>query len=506
MTWLLRHRVLISKATALLFLAATFLLSMYLYRLEHANGSPFLLLLAPLVSLLGSFGPDILSAITRRFGPTPAELYASAAVDSFCAFFRDYFTLELSKPQTPRHASLASQLESSLDGVGQRFFARNANDDKRRRQLTIPLFLVHSYESLSVPDHPEVHAYLRSCIRGLTDLAEREFIALFNEIIIHQRKHIQPSDYFIPLEQETYARARFTFYDRYLKDDYIQQIATKLKLTEGRLRSFKASLRSIGTSDRFNLGFLKDFVHKRSTYRKLFLLVSEKNLPRPIQTYITQNPHFILDYSSIANLPVIGLSDRFDIFFFSPSDLVPSSSALLDRLGKLDPGFAAHPVRVYEIDPTEGLGTNLPPSSHFTQSLAYFENGAIDTTGFADLTFDQVVTLLQRGNIPLRELFQGFPPGELATSGRRSEKTLLSELAGPLMKSDAGEDLFRLVPNASRLKKKIATLKKVSVEYSSTDITELYSGNATLSRFRKRLSQLATELIANLSSLDEMLR
>jgi len=503
---LFQLRPLLTKITCILFLAVVLAGNVYIYLREHVGASVFLTLVVPAFTLVTTLAPEIANSIGKRLGPTAQERYCATVVNAFRQFYLDYFSIQLPTPHVPQAMSVASHLELLVASLEGPLFARAVSADKRRKSLTIPLFLVHAYNAIAVTEHPEVHAYIRATTRRLKGTGEREFLSAFNEIVLHNRKYPEPPSYFPPLDDSILPRVRFVFYDRFLKDDYIQQITKKLKLTEAQVRSFKASLRSIGSSDRFNLEFLKQFVQKRKAYRKLFLLVSDKKLPRPIQAYITQNPHFILDYSSIANLPVIGISDRFDIFFFSPSELVPNASALLDRLRSLDAGLSTHPLKVYEIDPVEGVATDLPRNSHFTQSLSYFENGSVDTTSLADLTYDQVIALLQRNRVSLRELFSEFPPGELAASASKAERRLISEVARPLTKTTAGVDMFALLGQAGELRKKLNSLDPSSIQYTAAEIAHLFGGDLTARRFRKRLHNLATEALANLESLDDMLR
>ena len=283
--------------------------------------------------------------------------------------------------------------------------------------------------------------------------------------------------------------------------------AGQLNFNEGRVRAFKASLRSIGTSQKFNLDYLRRFVRQRALFRRLFLLVSEKKLPATVQAYthITQYPHFILNYSSIANLPVVGLSDRFDIFFFSPVQLVPSASALLDQLRALDPQLANHPLKVYEVDPPVGTATRLPVRSHFTQALSYFESNSIDTALMGDLTYDQMIPLLERSGVSLRDLFTELPPGGLTSLASPDERALLSQLAVSLTRSGKGPDMFLLLSKAGQLRAKIRRLKSVSISYSTSEIRDLDSGGLSPARFRKRIGALATELLTNLRAVHEML-
>jgi ethanolamine utilization protein EutP (predicted NTPase) len=346
---------------------------------------------------------------------------------------------------------------------------------------------------------------MKARYRSLTTKGKSEFVYAFSQLVLLQRKYANIELYFASPSEEELQRARLQFFDRYLKDDYLDEVVTKLQLKESQIRSFRSSLEAVAKSGRFNLDHLKRFVAKRREYRKLFIVTSDTNLPQPVQTYIRQNPHFILNWASIANLPRIGLSKRFDIFFFSPREPITSAAALLTRLSSLSNALHDHPIRIYAVDPIEGVGSSIARNPHFQQAISFFEEGTIDTSTIHELTYEQILALFENSNVPLLDLIREIPPAEFSSSITTPEKDALNSLFTPSIKTHDGMDVFRAISRRKAILSKARAMKTVPQPYLLPELHDQLGGSPTLPRVRTRLLTVSEEVLTNLASIDKML-
>lgn len=505
MTTYFRLRPIIRLAITLVFLIGLFLLNLYVTANQLAPPLTYLTLLFPFAGLVNDFAPEVLSYVLRRIGPSDYQRSTQVSVGALRTFLAEYFLVSL--PEFPARQSLPlfTQLELASTLIPPLSLGTSDTDDKRRRPIVIGIFLIWYREHLHPQDQDAIYSYIKTTYRGLTDKGKDEFIYAYNQLVVLERKYVKTETYFSPLDSATYERARFHFFDRFLKDDYVEEIARKLNYKESQIRAFKASLSSIANSDRFNLGYLKRYVSSQRAYRKLFVVVSDKNLPRTIQSYITQCPHFILNYSSIANLPVLGLSHRYDVFFFSPRSLLASPAALLDEFRLIDPSVEQHPLKIYEIDPTDASATALDKRSHFSQAIGFFENTAIDTSLLTDLSYDQILALFERNKVSLRDLLKALPPAELSPSAVPSEKAFLNDIASSITGTGVKADMFALKGHVRAIRQRINGIKRSPIDYSAQQLAKLYNGKATLSKVKKRMAILATEIFDGLNNLNEMM-
>ncbi|MGD0172871.1 MAG: hypothetical protein ABSC61_00340 [Anaerolineales bacterium] len=505
MTTFFRLRPIIRLSISLFFLIGLFFLNLFITSKQNVTPLAYFSLLIPFVGLINDFAPEILSRLQKYVGPSDYQRSVKSSVIKFRTFLLDYFLLSLPESQARQSLPLFSQLELVCAQIPARSLGASDIDDKRRRPMVIALFLIWYREHLHPQDQDASFLYIKSIYRGLTDKGKTEFVLAYNQIAILDRKYSVVETYFSPLDDTLFEHARFHFYDRFLKDDYVEEVAKKLNYKEGQIRTFKASLSSIANSGRFNLGYLKRFISDRKLYRKLFVVVSDKNLPKAIQSYITQCPHFILNYSSIANLPVLGLSSRYDVFFFSPLSLISSPSALLDEFRSIDPLIEEHPLKIYEIDPTEALATLIDSRSDFSQTIGFFENTSINTSFMSDLTYDQIMALLERNKISLRDLLRALPPAELSPSALPSEKEFLNKLSSTYTGTGSSADIFSLIGHSREIRRRINNLKNLPVQYTSQEVSSLYNKKITLHKLKCRLVMLTIEFFDALRSLNEMM-
>ena len=505
------HKLIALRPTARIAFAITYVilllvLNVYLTLVMGATPTIFLTLLFPATNLLNEFSPDILAFMRNRFGPSEYAVLIREYTRAFSAFLSECFQVPIPEESDYRELpSLFSALEASVAEIPGTPLARSPTPDRRRRPIALMLFIISRLDDPQLVQLDNPLNYIKARYRGLTPRGKAELYAAYSQVILNHRRFVNPDQYFeLPSEQET-SHARLHFLDRFLKDDYISEVTERLSLKEAQIHSFRASLEAVAKSGRLNLDHLRRFVRARRQYRKLFLVASETKLPKPIQSYITQNPHFLLNPSSLANLPRIGLSSRFDIFFFSPRVLLTSSGAALDHFSNIDPTIRDHPLKVYEVDPIESSSTALERTSQFAQAISFFEDSTIDTSQIATLSFRQVLSVLEHANVSLKDLLREIPISEFSSSAVQEEKPVLNNLFAHAIALPDGTDVFRALANPRPIFRRIAALSAISPSYSDDNRRQLFNNRLTLPKCKTRLRLVAQEILDNLKALNESL-
>ncbi|OGR25706.1 MAG: hypothetical protein A2139_14100 [Desulfobacca sp. RBG_16_60_12] len=499
-------RPLIRKALIFLFVASL-LVANVLVNSQASNASTLHFAIAlSILTLLNEFSPEAISWILSRFGdPKHHRL-----IEDRCVRYNEFlsgFFLVLNPPalSSPTPPTLFASLEAITASIPSTPFGKNQSSDKRRRSAVILLFLVLNWDDGEIDEYENQLAYIKRKYRDLTDKGKAELIHAYWTLVLGEHKYANAELYFIAPDEADAQRARLHFFDRFMKDDYVEEIARALKLRESQIETFKGSLQAVANSGRLNLDHLRRFVSARARFRKLFVVTSDTKLPKRIQSYISQNPHFILNWASIANLPRIGLSRRFDIFFFSPSKLIPSATAALAELARIDESVLSHPVKVYEVDPTQSASSALERSPSFAQAIRFFEDASIDTGVMGDLTYDQLLSVLEHANVSLKDLLRELPIAEFSSAAFPEEKPYLESLFKRIAAIDGGRDIFRTIGSMTAVSRRITALKKIPVDYSGDHIRQEFAGKASLDKARSRLRKVAGEIVSNIEALNDML-
>jgi len=490
----------------LLFGATLFGLNAYTYTALRVAPALLPAFLLSVVTLLNEFSPEIVSWIRDRFGdPGHIRLIKELAAE-FQQFLTDCFLIidspPVPKPLPPTFIATAEYMVSTIPNTP---FGNSPMPDARRRPGIILLFLILNWDDSRIDEYESRLPFVKNRHRELTAKGKEEFLSAYWHIALAGHMFADPTLYFAPLGPEDMERARMHFLDRFSKDDYIAAIATKLKLSEAQLDSFKSSLEAVARSGKLDLDHLREYIRKRSQYRKLFVVTSDTKLPKRIQSYIRQNPHFILNWSSIANLPKIGLSRRFDIFFFAPRELVPSSEAALRQFSDIDPTVRDHPLKIYEVDPSQAASTALAKGPHFAQAIRYFESSAIDTAEMGELSYPQLLAVLESANVPLKDLLRELPIAEFSSGIYPEEKGFMEKLFRPIITKDGGTDVFRAIGSTKVVRRRIAATKRAPVQYEPSRKHELFGSKLTLTKARARLIVIAEEIVANIEAVDTTL-
>ena len=490
----------------LLFGATLIGLNVYTYitlRIAPALLPAFLL---TAVTLLNEFSTEISSWIRSRFGDPRHIRLVEELLAKFQQFLTDYFVIvnppPSPKPLPPTFIASAEQMISTIPNTP---FGSSPMPDTRRRPGIILLFLILDWDDTRIDEFEGRLAFVKNRFRDFSPKGKEEFLSAYWHLALSGHAFADPNLYFAPLSPEDMERARMHFLDRFSKDDYVAAIATKLKLSEAQLESFKSSLEAVARSGKFDVEHLKGYIRKRTKYRKLFLVTSDTNLPKRIQSYIRQNPHFILNWSSIANLPKIGLSRRFDIFFFAPRELVPSAEAALSQFSEIDPSVRDHPIRIYEVDPSQAASAALAKGPHFAQAIRYFESSAIDTAAMGELSYPQLLAVLEAANVPLKDLLRELPIAEFSSRAYPEEKVFLEKFFRPIVTKGGGVDIFRAVGSTKAVRKRVAAIRRAPVQYEPSHKSELFGGKQTLTKARARLTDVAAEIVANIEAVEATL-
>ncbi len=504
--FLLRHRkgirIVFYIVTLLVFILANY----WVYQITDAGPIVFISILIPVITFANEFAPEIFAYIGNRFGPSEYEQFMVKAGKAYADFTERHFNYRVTTDEKEaRYLDLFSYLNYITRQVEGRPFGSTIQKDARRRLAVILLFLLKNNDVLAISDFENLLSFVKNSYRALTDKAREEFINGYSQIVLEDKQFVNVENYFDVLSESEYEKVRLQFFDRYMKDDFIKEITGLLNMKDSQINSFKASVQAVAESNEFNINYLKEFVNSRKTYRKLFIVASRTHLPKAIQLWIRQQPHFILRPSSIANLPILGVSNWFNIFFFSPSTMIPSAQALYEKLCLIDDKVEKHPLRIYEIDPSESKSVGLDTISEFSQAITYFETSAISGDDVEAISYNQMLSLLEHRNVSLLEIISELSPAEYASSVLPEEKTYLNTALSQFI-GDNDQGVFALTGVLIKdVKAWLKDEKNIQIDYSPASVVSNYSGKVTLAKKRARLLDLFREIQENLKQLCEFL-
>lgn len=506
MNFLMRHRNYFRIFLIVIILITIVILNIFLYRDEITYRGILLTIALPVLSILNEYLPDISSYIYSKFGPDPNEEFISGCIEKYRLFLEDFFSIDITIIDYEyRNQTIFSVIDRLTDEIPDQPFGNNKTSDKRRRPIVALLFLIKYDEILNIYKHVNLSSYIRQTYRDLTDSGKKEIISAFNNIVIQEKHYTELDEYFDYQDEESYQRSKLRFFDKHMKDDFITEITSLLNFKEAQVRSFKESIRSIAESEEFNLDYLHDFVKKRREYRKLYLIAAEKRFPKRIQKWITQQTHFILSYSSIANIPRVGLSDRYDIFFFSPTELIPSAQDLFDLFINIDPSVKFHPVRIFEIDTSEGLRSSLDKSSTFSESISYFEARSFDGTRVEDLSYSQLLSILDGRNVSLINVISDLPPSEYSNTVLTNEKEYVNHVLDGFISNNSDGVFGLLSLSIKEFRDYLFVVDDYPILYTDSQVEDLFGGNSSKSKIRERIVDVFKEIKINLKLIQSFL-
>lgn len=469
-------------------------------------------MLIPLMSILNEFSPEIFSWVLKLFGNSEYDKFKAHLLQEYCNFNEKYFNKKLSiEYNISQSINSMLMLEDYSDLITNNYYGKTENENKRRKKIVILIFIIWYIEKnndiYDIKLYENPISYLKSKYRDeLTPKGQKELIACYYNIILFQKEYSLPDFYFSELDENDYSSSENIFLDRFFKDDLIKNIKNQLDLKDNQFDSLKSSIEAISKSTKFNLKYLKSFVDERKKYKKLFIITSAKRLPKKIQTYIKQNPHYILQPSSIVNLPKIGLSEQFDIFFFSPNDIITSGKQLINQFNQIDSSISNHPVKIFEIDPMESIDVALSQKTSFSESINFFTNNAINTDYFNNLNYYQILSVLENNNISIKDLIKEVSISVFSKESIVCENNFIDAFSNKYIVDSNGElNIFQIITKKQIIIGNIKKLNSINIEYSEKEIMELYNGKISLSKYKKRITYLMNELITTINDLDKFI-
>lgn len=463
--------------------------------------------LTSLLLLAINFGSDILAWI-KDFGPNKERAkYVNNKLSEFSKFLRKYFSSNstgslLLEEELPIGNHLSKLIENWGLQLG------NSSENARRTQLILLTYMIKANLAgqLETTDYENPPSYIREIFKDLSDVGKKEFWSIYFRLIISEQQNLNSQDFFKAISGKEQEQAKKHFFSNYIPASAIDEITEQLKFEKSKAKAFKSSIASIAHSGKLSLSFLEKFVQGKKTHKKLFILASKSGLSKDVQLYIKQGVYFILNHTTIANLPGIGLSRGMDIFFFSPKKNFRSAEALYKFIKKIDPQIQAHPLKIYDIDPFSGFGSAYGNDIQFAQAISYFENTSFDPTSF-EVTPQQQLNALMGKGVSLKEILQGLPASEFSTEIVPAEKQFFDTLTEPHIKVRRNVDIFALLKGRRVLEKAISKmhLADFKVKYSRPLENELFAGKLTLQKVRNRYKGLLREVCDNLEIVDEFL-
>jgi hypothetical protein len=454
---------------------------------------------------VNEFLPEIINLVYEIFGDPDYEKFLKRSVEKLNIFVKEYFYKDIEgNSRNNTSTTLFPYLEEIVNNLPEKFFFSNKVTDKRRKTLLLLLFLIKYESDLDINTYENFSTYIRQKFLSLSDLGKKEFLYGFNKLAVLDKNYVNPDSYFSEINDQEYLQIKHIFYDRYLKDEYVQEILETLNLNKKQITSFKQSIKLVSLSDKFNLLYLSKYVNKRKKYKRLFLITSSKRLPKRIQTYITQSPFFILRPSSIVNLPKIGISERFDIFFFSPRKFFATSKSLLDEFKLIDNRISEHPMKIYLIDPAESLGISLQRRTDFSQAIGFFENRTFNSEDLDVLSFNQTISLLENNQISLRNILCELPISEFSSSILDSEKEFINNFAEQWIISENEKNIFQLLNFRKEINKQLNKISIFPISYDENAVGSILEDTSAES-ISKRIKIILDEILSNLESIKDML-
>jgi len=503
--WFLRHRKGIRRLFGLLVIALLIGINNLNENIQVLAGRYSGWVYA-VILVITEFGPEILGYIQSKIGASDRIVFVETTINKFVEFLNYKFGIRVeNRILLDINAPIITHLDDLLSYIPKNSFG-NIPEQKRRVKILPLIFLIKYTEEIEPQEDLNVIIKIRYGDE-FTERAIIEFTNIYANIIINDRFFQDNRTYFSGENDDEYEKSRLHFLDRYFKDDYIKEVTHKLNLSEQQTSSFKRSVEAIASSEKFTIRYLRKFIAGRKKYRKLFLITSKSGLPREIQSYIKQNPYFILNFTSIENLPVIGRSKGLNIFFFSPIRFITTAKEMFTELTKIAPSLKNHPLKIYEIDPFEGYGNKLIQDVNLFEALQYFEHFAFQANEFRDLNYQQIISVLEQGKVSLKEVISELPISEFSSSIKESEKEMINGILNEFIREDNDLNIFRVLGKNREINSKIKKLRKsdIVINYDPIDFEDLYGEKMLMPEARNRLLNLANEIYENISSLDKSL-
>lgn len=486
----LKNRKVISVFISIIIIIIIICINFFIVRRTNDSWEGYLLILVPIMNIVNEFLPDLIYKTSGIISNSSSQIKDSI-LKLFKNYLNDYYGITLKKIRLNLKQDFYLFLEDVINAC--------SINDSFKMQILILFFIKNNDYFENIEINFNVISYVKNKYRdSLNDEGKGKFIYAYNHLIIYQNNFQNVESYFTKISDEEYEKSLINFLNYYSKDDCLDYLTKKMKFTKGKITKFHNAFKSVVDSKNISLKYLKDLLSTNTKYSKAFLLISEDQLPSKIQTYIKQNPYFILNWSSISNLPMIGTSERFDVFLFSPQMMYPTPEVMYKEFVKIERGIKNHPLKIYMLDPFESFENKIAESNEFLQAINYFEFGRYDFTNFEKLTKQQVLSILEQKKISLKEIIQELPISAFSEKILNNEKEIFDVIGKRVLKDKNGKyNIFELI-KSTKFKKDFMSIKPDNIKYSKKETKNLFKGKITKPKLSNRIVALYREIYINI--------
>lgn len=471
------------------------------------NSSTLIALIIPLLNLIIIFAPNIFTFINRLFKDPKYKSYCTELIQVYKNFIKEYFLADVSLDKTNllKDLTIINILELINDYLDIAFEIGPTRYTKKRiecRKQIILLIFILKYEDRFELEQ-DISVIIKFKYRKFESNEDSiAFFSCYSNIILLGKKFTNANEYFNLSSDANLEYIKMSFLDKYLKDDYISKLTEKMTITDTEKNKIKDTICLVAQSGSFNLQYLEYFIDLRKKYGKLFVIASKLALPSKIQTYIKSNLHFILRPSSINNIPNIGMSKMYDLFFFTPPTAIISVQRMKDVLISLDKSIESHPCKIYQIDPIIGYELGVSSDSEFFEMIHYFEEPTFKLSEKETYSRPQVLALLEENSISILDILKELDYALFSKfSFTDNEKRELDDI----INSECGSvSISNILINSNSIKKSIDKAKKYINGYSKKEMYKIYHKEKIyLPDYRTHLLEIYSDIISNLKILEQ---
>lgn len=487
---ILKNRKVISIFISIIIIIIIFCINFFIVQKTNDSWQGYLFILVPIMNIVNEFLPDIIYKTSGLISNSSSQV-KDTIIKLFKKYLNDYYGISSKSIRLNVKQEFYLILEDLINAC--------SIDNSFKMQILILFFVKNNEFFEDIKTNFNVISYVKNKYRdSLNDEGKEYFVYAYNHLIIYQNIFQNIESYFSIISDEEYEKSLINFLNYYSKDDCLDYLTKKMKFTKGKITKFQNAFKSVVDSKNISLKYLKDLLNTNTKYSKAFLLISEDQLPSKIQTYIKQNPYFILNWSSIANMPMIGTSERFDVFLFSPQMMYPTPEVLYKEFLRIDSGIKNHPLKIYMLDPFESFENKISESNEFLQAINYFEFGTYDFTNFEKLTKQQILSILEQNKISLKEIIQELPLSAFSEKILNNEKEIFDVIGKRVLKDENGKyNIFELI-KSTKFKKEFISIKPDDIKYSRSDTKSLFNGKVTKPKLSNRIEIIYKEIYLNL--------
>ncbi len=375
----------------------------------------------------------------------------------------------------------------------------------QRKQIILAIF----YTTINDDISKKIYNYfgynlltikIREIYNSLTKNQKKELITVYYNI--SNQRSLSIKEIFSKLDDNIYNNIRFQFFDKFFKDSLIKEITDQLNFSNTKIGQFKKSFSTIATEKFINKDLIEKMIDKKKFSGRLFIFTGKGNPPLAVEEYIKSCPHYNLNYTQIVNIPGIGKSAKFVIYFFSPPNNIDNHEKLFKIFKKLDKNIVNHPFKIYEVNPFEGKHNQLTQDYERSSALKLFETYGSKLFQNDSLSYEEAIYIMQNQKISVHEVLYELPPSDFSTIIKREEKEVINKIIMKFLKKKKIK-ISELHKYTKEIKNEIKSIKD-EIEYEKKNLEELYDGKIYLNDYRKRLTEIVYDINSNITSLADL--